>query len=580
MFGNFEVAGSSSSRAPKVSGSHVAFTSLLFVLGMMAMAASSPAAAQGVCQGFDRRHTITRLGGPNAFAPGGTHKRTRAELQEFFAKNANTIREILASRGIGDEVANALLDAVRENKGITERPMPEGERLEWMAYRKRGKARTIENVCMDLRGSAPAFVITLPMVTAVETAKPDCSLDVTTSLEPGGSGTFNVRTAPGARVTMDGPAGSRTVIEGGASTWTGPWDDPYRADYTFTVTNQGATTETVTTYTFLVPRECLNLAFVGRTEEHRTPVTCTERRTVPRPPLSVCDKLVLDKTEARVGDVVTYEVTGKWAALELEVLLDGEKLPEANLTGASGTLTLTKPGTYTIVARTTNEMGEKTTSPACQKTVVVPAEAVVGPRWIVRPFAAFLFAHGDTSGTVNLGECPCPALTTYDYDHGFGLGISVERLFSERIGVEARVLHARLRDRFRIEGNGIGIEESRRRKYWDVSLGLNVHLTPHARLDWYAGPFVGYSTVDGHTTLVVDRSLEYDVDGEVTWGVQTGLDWPFGQSPWSLHVGGRYTHYDADVTHRYVHPTGAVLEQPKSIGLHPITVELGVAWHF
>ena len=45
-------------------------TSLLFILGIT-LAASSPSAAQGVCQGFDRRHTITRLGGPNAFGAGG-----------------------------------------------------------------------------------------------------------------------------------------------------------------------------------------------------------------------------------------------------------------------------------------------------------------------------------------------------------------------------------------------------------------------------------------------------------------------------------------------------------------------------
>ena len=61
------------------------------MLEMMVLAASSPSAAQGVCPGFDRKHTITRLGGPNAFAPGGTQNRTRAELQEFFVANAEEI---------------------------------------------------------------------------------------------------------------------------------------------------------------------------------------------------------------------------------------------------------------------------------------------------------------------------------------------------------------------------------------------------------------------------------------------------------------------------------------------------------
>jgi hypothetical protein len=189
-------------------------------------------------------------------------------------------------------------------------------------------------------------------------------------------------------------------------------------------------------------------------------------------------------------------------------------------------------------------------------------------------------ADGETRGTVNPGTCPCPARTSYGYDDGYGLGLGVERLLSERFGVEARALYGRLDEDFRIGANGIGIRERDKRHYWDLSLGLNVHLTPKGAVDWYAGPFVGYSKVDGHRYLVVDRSLEYDVDGSLTWGVQTGLDWPFGHSPWSLHGGARYTRYAPDVTQRYTDPNGAVFEQRKSIDLNPITLELGVAYHF
>ncbi len=484
---------------------------LLPLLGLMVLASSSPSAAQGVCEGFDRKHTITRLGGENAFAPGGTHTRTRAELQQFFAANAGTIRGILAGRGLDNTVADALLEAVRQDRDITERTMRDGERLEWMAYRSEGEARTIENVCVDLPGYAPAFVITLPVKTAAGTAaRPDCSIDVKTDLQPSGTSTFQVRSAPGARVTMDGPAGPRTIIEGGASTWTGPWDDPYGASTSFTVTNEVAIGETVTTYTFLVPRECLNLALLGKTDEPRAgkSETCSESRAVPkveRPPVAKPDQPV----------------------------------PQSE---------------------------------------VFPVEAA--PQWIVRPFASYLFASGETSGSLNPGACPCPAGTSYGYDNGFGLGVGLERLFTERIGVEARGFHARLRDEFEIGANGIGITESGRRSYWDLSLGLNIHLTPKSGFDWYAGPFVGYSTVKGRTTLVVDRSLELDTKGGLSWGVQTGLDWHLGQSPWSLHAGARYTRYAPDVTYRYTNPTGAVLEQRQSIDLHPIGVELGVAYHF
>ena len=553
-------------------------TSLLFMLGMMTLAVSSPAAAQGVCPGFDRKHTITRLGGANALAPGGEQTRSRAELQAFLAANAEMIRAVLASQGLGEEVANALFDAVRQDTGITERNMPEGERLQWMAYRKGGRVTTIENVCLNLRGAAPAFEITVPMVTAAQTARADCSIDVTTDLQPGGRSTFRVRTAPGARVTLEGPAGSRTIIEGGDSTWTGPWDDPYRADYAFTVTNEGVITETITNYKFLVPRECLNLAFIGQAQDQRAgkPETCSERRTVERPvqpPEPPTCAIVLDVTKARRGDVVGYRVTGKWDKLDLEVLLDGVPLAEPRLTSESGTLVLTRRGTYTIVATVNNERGD---TEVCRASVEVG-----GADWIVRPAAAYLLTGDEEIGaTVVPGDCPCPARTTYGYDDGYGLGLGVERLLSERIGVEARGLYGRLHDRFRIGANGIGITERETRNYWDLSLGLNFHLTPKGAVDWYAGPFVGYAKVEGHKSLVVDRSLEYDAKGGLTWGAQTGLDWPFGHSPWSLHGGARYTWYAVDMTYRYTNPAGTVFEQSKSVDLNPITLELGVAYHF
>ena len=484
--------------------------SILFMLELMMLTAPSPSAAQGVCPGFDRKHTITRLGGANALAPGGDHSRTRAELQAFFAANAEPLREVLASQGLGEEVADALLDAVRQDTRVAERAMSKGERLQWMAYRKAGRIVSIENVCLDLSGAAPAFEITVPIVAAGQTVRADCTLDVAADHQPDGTSTFRVRAAPGARVTLEGPAGSRTIIDGGDPTWTGPWDDPYGADYTFTATSERATTETVTSYTFLVPRECLNLALVGRTEEQRPgkPETCTERRTVPRP----------ERPAAPVPPVPPVP-------------------PPASVEAARGS-------------------------------------------WILRPFAAYLFADGETSGAVNTGSCPCPARTTYGYDDGYGLGLSLERLLNDRFGVEARALYGRLDDRFRIGANGLAITESAVRDYWDLSLGLNVHLTPKGALDWYAGPFVGYGVVDGHESFAVDRSLEHDARGGLTWGAQTGLDWPFGSSPWSLHVGARYTRYAADPVHRYTDPDGAVFEQRKSIDLDPVTLELGAAYHF
>ncbi len=550
---------------------------LLLMVVMMMAAASRPAVAQDVCPGFDRAHTITALGGRHAFAPGGVE--TLPDVQATFERYAEEIRAALAQEGLGDEVADALLAVVRQGDGITERPMPQGERLQWMAYRKDGTVATIDNVCLRLRRAAPAFEITVPVLTAATTPSVDCGIDVATDCRPGSTSTFQVRSAPGARVTLDGPGGTRTVIEGGQTTWTGPIEEPYDADYTFTVTNEAATVETVTTYTFLVPRECLNLALVGESRQQRpgSPVSCTERRTVARPacpvpPPPACT-IDLERVEARRGEEVGYRVTGRWTELELELAHNGTPVSEPALTAEQGELRLAKRGAYTLIGTVTNEVGDTA-------TCVARLEAA-GVDWIVRAFAAYLMPDDATvRGAVSPGGCPCAADTAYGYGNGFGFGLGVERLLSERLGVELRGLYARPDDDFRIEANGVGISSSDRRDYWDLSLGLNVHLLPDHRLDWYVGPFVGYSEVQGGTLLVVERSLEYDAQGDVSWGAQTGLDWPFGDGPWALHAGARYTWYDADIGHRYTDPQGAVHQQPKSLGLDPFTLELGLAYRF
>jgi hypothetical protein len=556
-----------------------AAATLLIVLGVMTSVGPSVAAAQDACAGFDRKHTITKLGGPNAVGPGGLQ--TRSELQAYFAANSDEIRSILASQGLGRDVADALLSAVREGTGIRERTMPEGDRLEWMAYRKGGEVRTVEKICLNLVGTAPAFEIDVPVITATETATADCGLEVTTDCRPGGVSTFHVRAAPGAQVALESPTGTRPIIDGNEPSWTGPMDEPYQATSAFAVSNAAMTTETVTTYTFVVPRECVNLSFVGQIESQRPgpPVTCSERRPqpvcpVPPPPTCAID---LDATELHRGDTVGYQVTGEWAEIDLELLHDGAVVGEPALTSEGGTFVVTERGTYTVVGTASNELGD---THSCRASV-----EVTGSDWIVRPFGAFLMVGSDrTEGAVvpptSLKSCPCPPDAAYGYDDGYGFGISVERRLGERFGLEARGLYGRLDNTFSIGGNGIGITERDTVDYLDLSVGLNIHLTLNRDLDWYVGPFVGYGDIGGHESLAFARSLKYEPDGAVTFGAQTGLDWPLGDGPWALHGGARYTVGAPDVVRRYTNAAGAVSEQSESLHIDPITVELGVGYRF
>jgi outer membrane protein W len=556
----------------------------LFLSGAALLGFGSPAAAESPCERFDARHTITALGGPNALAPGGVE--TRADLQAQLADNEEAIRTVLASQGLRDDVVHALLAAVRDGVGISERVMPEGEELEWMAYRKGGEVRTIEDVCLRLREAAPAFEIAVPIVTATTGSEPECGLEVTRECQAGAPSVLRVRTPSGADVTVAGPGGVSTQLKGGETTWTAPSDARAPTEYTFTVVNEAATRESVTTYRFLVPRECMNLAFIGRTETQRIgdPVTCTKTVTAegcppPPPPPPRC-AIDLSDTRVRRGKLVTYEVTGEWTGFDVGLEYEGEPLADPKLVAESGSFIVRRRGSYTVVAAVRNELGATET---CRASI-----DVFGINWAVRPFAAALLmsgselagALGPTGTSLRYKACPCAVGTAYGYDDGYGFGLSAERRLSERLGVELRGVYSQLDDDLWIGANGVAVEESDSRSFWDLSIGLNVHLTPNASLDWYAGPFVGYSDVEGGDSLAVDRSLQYEVDGGVSWGAQTGLDWPFGSSRWSLHFGARYAWTDQDVTRRFTRSDGAVDEHSETLDLDPVTLELGVAYRF
>lgn len=548
---------------------------LLLVLGTILAAAATPAAAQAqgqnVCEGFDKKHTVTKWGGPKAFSEDGAQ--SIVELQEYFAANESDIRAVLSSQGLGQDVADALFETVRQGVRINERNVRAGERLHWMAYREDDEPKVIEDLCVNTRRDYSAFEIEVP-VGGDAMGGPGCDLDVSTDCDPDGDSVFRVRTSPGATVTMTGPGGTQTVIEGGGTSWSGTIDDPYQAEYTFEVTNEGAARESVTTYVFLAPKVCINLALIDERESEREgpAETCSESETLQPPVCPVpAARCVIDvePDEVRRGDEVQYEVTGHWVDLDLDVERNGEPADRPVLTGDRGTAEFPRAGTWTIVGTATNEVGD---TDVCEATV-----EVTGGDWIVRPFAAWISPDDEEVTTSSVNAAGLPVRTFYNYDDGYGLGLSVERLFNDRVGLEGRGVYAILDDAYMIDiGEQWEMTEDEA-DYWNLSLGLNFHLTPDSNVDWYIGPFIGFAGIDGNSFDLLGRDVERDADGDFIWGGQVGLDWPFGDSAWALHLGARYTDFSADIE-------AAGADEPNrdlgEIGLDPITVEIGLAYHF
>ena len=337
--------------------------------------------------------------------------------------------------------------------------------------------------------------------------------------------------SPGVRVTMDGPEGSQTLIDGSGTTWSGTVDEPYTGDYSFTATAEAEGTETVTTYVFVVPKVCLNLALVETSSETRSAGTesCTE--TAEPDPLCVappaeCD-ISVSPSEIRAGESVDVEVTGHWAenGLDLEVRNeDGQPVSKPAVSGPSDSVKFSRAGSYTVAGTATNEDGE-----------TAPGEAGVEVT-------------------------------------GYGVGAGFEYFFNDRWGLEGRGLYGQLDSEFTLDLGPAWEMDDDTLSYWEVSFGPNLHLTPNHAADFYIGPFVGYGSLDDGEYSAFGRTVDAEFDGDVLWGAQVGLDWPFGaNSQWGLHLGARYTDFSVDVS------TPVADEE---LGIDPLSAEIGLTYWF
>ena len=133
-----------------------------------------------------------------------------------------------------------------------------------------------------------------------------------------------------------------------------------------------------------------------------------------------------------------------------------------------------------------------------------------------------------------------------DFDTGFGAGLRAEYLFSSRYGVEIGVLAAGNVDiASGIFGGTFGndIEVS---GFTPLTLGFNVHLTPDAPVDLYAGPLlalVNYSSVDVWT-FPGSAGTGVSIDNDVGWGAILGVDVPLGKRGWLVQANVRFIDTD------------------------------------
>ncbi len=132
-----------------------------------------------------------------------------------------------------------------------------------------------------------------------------------------------------------------------------------------------------------------------------------------------------------------------------------------------------------------------------------------------------------------------------DAEVGEGFGVSLERLFSPRLGLELGLLALGFDvDLMRDIDDAWEIAEDDT-DFMPITLGLNFHLTPDRKVDFYLGPFLALLQYDDFEVRVLGENVESDIGGDVTFGAQAGIDFPVG-SKWAFTAAVRYIDAEAE----------------------------------
>lgn len=447
--------------------------------------AASPVLAQapaGACQG---KNLVTRLAGPHAVT-----KKPIADigsLQNRMTELEASIREVAGrDPNLSPAVVDALVAALKNGTGITERKMQRNESVQWMAYQpKPGQFEVITPACLQLKSDYDAFEIVVEVKDQVRSApQPKCSITADRNCAAAGAA-FNVDisgSSPGATVTMTSEGGDgRTVNEVNRSGERFSWPDPRSADtdVTFTVKAQGAPApaQTAQTYRFLMPKVCGNIAYLGEGPE---------------------------KTVSAAGPPQSCE--------------DSVSLPRCS------------------PPQVVEDTPETDPEPLCELS-----------RWTARGYGFGYFPLGSDQERDVIVPGNFPGDETFGVTNGYGIGGSIERRFNERVGLEFGLMFGRGSSDYEITlRNGDQESDSHKVNFYALTVGPNFHLAGCSSVDVYVGPFIGYGGFGDPNYWAFDHHFHAAFDGKFIYGAQLGLDLPLRNGPWGFHTGLRWFNLEQD----------------------------------
>ena len=471
-----------------------------------ALLAASPAAAQPAADICTGKRVVTRLAGPHAVTkrPVADLAALRQRLPELEA----SIRTVVGSDpSLGSAVADALIEAIRSGGNVTERPMQRNEQVRWMAYQPDpGRYDVITPACLRLDRGYEAFEITVEVADQVRAAAaPNCNIVAERSCVASGS-TFNIDTtgSSSGARVTMASAGGSPTPVSGQGRFSVPDAQPYDMDTSFTVRVEGAPAPARTAKVY--------------------------RFLMPK----VCGNI------AYLGEGPDRTLAAAGAPLSCEKTVQVERCPPA--------LPATpEPGDVTG--------GDEISS--CENS-----------DWVARGFVFGYHPMGDDQERDIIVPGGRAADERFGVTNGYGIGGSVERRFTDHVGLEFGLYAARGSSDYEVTlANGQSEDDSHKVNFYALTVGPNFHLGGCSSVDFYIGPFIGYGGFGDPNYWAFDHHFNAAFDGDFIYGAQLGLDLPMRNGPWGFHTGLRYFKLDQDT-------------DAGKLDVDPLIFELGLTYGF
>lgn len=198
--------------------------------------------------------------------------------------------------------------------------------------------------------------------------------------------------------------------------------------------------------------------------------------------------------------------------------------------------------------------------------VVTPAEAA--EPWKLRLQAAWSSPQGD------FREVDGDEVITADFASSFGLGLQIERMVSNRIGIELGVIWNEPDVTVVIEEPPVRLSIEAPLRFTPVILGVNYHLGSGGKTDFYFGPAVAYIFYDDLVLSDPDFGREtLTVDDDYAWGLTLGIDISMSKSGhWAFNSELRWMKGSAD----FKNPE----DEKRVVDVDPFYITLGVTYTF